>query len=149
MLLTRSDDTGDGKEERLTGGGGGGSGGRMQELLASYYGMQQRGVDSSTDVESTNFDAKAYARGLLRNDKVETLLRKDDEMVSSRGREGGREGEKGGRGEGRRGKGREITDCIYSRHFINTVRQNCCWPQVLVRASFFCALCIFVVGGRA
>lgn len=53
----------------------------MQELLASYYGMQ-RGVDRSSDVESTNFDAKSYVRGLLQKDKVETLLRKDDEMVS-------------------------------------------------------------------
>lgn len=56
-------------------------GGRMQELLASYYGLQ-RGADRSTDVESTNFDAKTYVRGLLQKDKVETLLRKDDEMVS-------------------------------------------------------------------
>lgn len=53
----------------------------MQELLASYYGMQ-RGADRSSDVESTNFDAKAYVGRLLRNEKVETLLRKDDEMVS-------------------------------------------------------------------
>lgn len=56
------------------------SGGRMQELLASYYGMQ-RGVDRSSDVESTNFDPKAYVKGLLKNNRVETLLRKDDEMV--------------------------------------------------------------------
>lgn len=52
----------------------------MQELLASYYGMQ-RGADRSSDMESTAFDSKAYVRGLLRNEKVETLLRKDDEMV--------------------------------------------------------------------
>lgn len=52
----------------------------MQELLASYYGMQ-RGADRSSDIESTTFDSKAYVRGLLKNEKVETLLRKDDEMV--------------------------------------------------------------------
>ncbi|CAM9467283.1 unnamed protein product [Hapterophycus canaliculatus] len=62
-----------------------GSGARMKELLASYYGMQQQhqrnGADMSSDVESTYFDSKRYVSGLLRNDKVETLLRKDDEMV--------------------------------------------------------------------
>lgn len=52
----------------------------MQELLASYYGMQS-GIDRSSDVESTSFDSKSYVIGLLRNEKVETLLRKDDEMV--------------------------------------------------------------------
>lgn len=57
----------------------------MKELLASYYGMQQQrsGADMSSDVESTYFDAKRYVAGLLTNDKVETLLRKDDEMVRS------------------------------------------------------------------
>lgn len=55
----------------------------MQELLASYYGMH-RGADRSSDIESTTFDAKAYVRGLLKNEKVETLLRKDDEMVRVR-----------------------------------------------------------------
>lgn len=55
----------------------------MNELLASYYGMQQQrsGADMSSDVESTYFDATRYVSGLLKNDKVETLLRKDDEMV--------------------------------------------------------------------
>lgn len=56
----------------------------MKELLASYYGMQQQersGADMSSDVESTYFEAKRYVAGLLMNDKVETLLRKDDEMV--------------------------------------------------------------------
>ncbi|CAM9459336.1 unnamed protein product [Ectocarpus sp. 8 AP-2014] len=56
----------------------------MKELLASYYGMQQQersGADKSSDVESTYFEAKRYVAGLLKNDKVETLLRKDDEMV--------------------------------------------------------------------
>lgn len=55
----------------------------MHELLATYYGMQ-RGADRSSDVESNKFDAKLYVRGLLRNDRVETLLRKDDEMVRGR-----------------------------------------------------------------
>ena len=55
----------------------------MQELLASYYGMQ-RGVDRSSDVESTKFDVKSYVKGLLKNDKVETLLRKDESMVRRR-----------------------------------------------------------------
>lgn len=64
-------------DEPLPAGAGGG---RMQELLESYYGMQ-RGVDRSTDIESTAFDAKAYVRGLLKNDRIETLLRKDDDMV--------------------------------------------------------------------
>lgn len=58
-----------------------GNGGRMQELLASYYGMQ-RGGDRTSDMESTTFDSKAYIRGLLRNEKMEKLLQKDDEMVS-------------------------------------------------------------------
>ncbi|CAN0466343.1 unnamed protein product, partial [Ectocarpus sp. 12 AP-2014] len=56
----------------------------MKELLASYYGMQQQerdGADMSSDVESTYFEAKRYVADLLKNDKVETLLRKDDEMV--------------------------------------------------------------------
>ncbi len=43
--------------------------------------QQRSGEDMSSDVESTYFDAKRYVVGLLRNDKVETLLRKDDEMV--------------------------------------------------------------------
>ncbi|CAM9824847.1 unnamed protein product, partial [Laminaria digitata] len=78
-------DDSDAEEERVAamagaGGGGGGGGGRMQELLASYYGMQ-RGADRSSDVESTNFDARQYVKGLLQKEKVETLLRKDDEMV--------------------------------------------------------------------
>lgn len=59
----------------------------MKELLASYYGMQQQqnrtGKDMSSDVESTYFDPKRYVAGLLRNDKIETLLRKDDEMVGA------------------------------------------------------------------
>lgn len=54
----------------------------MQELLANYYGMQ-RGTDRSSDMESTAFDSKEYVRGLLRTEKMETLLRKDDEMVRS------------------------------------------------------------------
>lgn len=85
-LLLFSDDS-DAEEERAAAmarvGGGGGGGGRMQELLASYYGMQ-RGADRSSDVESTNFDARQYVRGLLQKEKVETLLRKDDEMVRAK-----------------------------------------------------------------
>lgn len=84
-LLLFSDDS-DAEEERaaaMARVAGGGGGGRMQELLASYYGMQ-RGADRSSDVESTNFDARQYVRGLLQKEKVETLLRKDDEMVRAR-----------------------------------------------------------------
>ena len=65
----------------------------MQELLASYYGMQ-RGADRSSDVESTNFDARQYVRGLLQKEKVETLLRKDDEMVRARDKHTEKEGER-------------------------------------------------------
>lgn len=73
-LAKKSDEDGNNTTPRASGGG------RMQELLASYYGIQ-RGTDRSSDVESTSFDSKAYVRGLLKNEKVETLLRKDDDMV--------------------------------------------------------------------
>lgn len=52
----------------------------MRQLLADYYGMQ-RGVDRTSDMESTTFDSKEYVRGLLRTEKMDTLLSKDDEMV--------------------------------------------------------------------
>ena len=100
-----SDDS-DAEEERAAAMAGvGGGGGRMQELLASYYGMQ-RGADRSSDVESTNFDARQYVRGLLQKEKVETLLRKDDEMVRPRDAHSEREGERG-RGRERGGGERE------------------------------------------
>ncbi|CAN0194719.1 unnamed protein product [Ectocarpus sp. 6 AP-2014] len=87
MLGHYSDDDSDGQERpaaATTAAAAAGSGARMKELLASYYGMQQQersGPDMSSDVESTYFEAKRYVAGLLKNDKVETLLRKDDEMV--------------------------------------------------------------------
>ncbi|CAN0049278.1 unnamed protein product, partial [Discosporangium mesarthrocarpum] len=56
------------------------AGGPMRELLASYYGMQ-KGPDRSLDVDSANFDSEAYVRGLLKKEKLEGLLRKDEEMV--------------------------------------------------------------------
>lgn len=99
-----SDDDSDGPGRPAAPAAAAGSGARMKELLASYYGMQQQqqrsGEDMSSDVESTYFDAKRYVAGLLRSDKIETLLRKDDEMVSE-----GECEEVGGRGsEGREGK---------------------------------------------
>lgn len=82
--LQNSDDDSDGPDRPAAPAAAAGSGARMKELLASYYGMQQQqrtGEDMSSDVESTYFDPKQYVAGLLRNDKIETLLRKDDEMV--------------------------------------------------------------------
>ena len=82
--MQRSDDDSDGHDRPAAAAAAAGSGARMKELLASYYGMQQQqrtGEDMSSDVESTYFDPKRYVSGLLRNDKIETLLRKDDEMV--------------------------------------------------------------------
>lgn len=83
--LQRSDDDSDGHDRPAAAAAAAGSGARMKELLASYYGMQQQqqrtGEDMSSDVESTYFDPKRYVSGLLRNDRIETLLRKDDEMV--------------------------------------------------------------------
>ncbi|CAM9697603.1 unnamed protein product, partial [Choristocarpus tenellus] len=52
----------------------------MGELLASYYGLQ-KGPERSLDVDSASFDAEAYVRGLLKREKLDGLLKKDDEMV--------------------------------------------------------------------
>ncbi|CAM9791582.1 unnamed protein product [Pylaiella littoralis] len=83
LLRHDSDDDSERPAGYTTAAATAGSGARMNELLASYYGMQQQpsGADMSSDVESTYFDPKRYVSGLLKNDKIETLLRKDDEMV--------------------------------------------------------------------
>ncbi|CAM9876920.1 unnamed protein product [Chrysoparadoxa australica] len=55
----------------------------MTELLKSYYGMQtpiqQR--DNTLDIDSSGFLVDEYVRRLLRDEEVEKLLRRDENMV--------------------------------------------------------------------
>lgn len=122
-----SDDDSDGHERHTAAAAAAGSGARMKELLASYYGMQQQqrtGEDMSSDVDSTYFDAKRYVAGLLRNDKIETLLRKDDEMVSA-GVRGITLVVAGRKRKDRRGEGR----CVFLPSLLELLRGSFDWRR--------------------
>ena len=55
----------------------------MRKLLSSYYGIdKEEDVKSKQqDLDSADFDADAFAVNLLRNERLSSLLKKDNELV--------------------------------------------------------------------
>lgn len=54
----------------------------MRKLLSSYYGIEKDDMKSKQqDLDSEDFDADAYAVKLLRNERLSSLLKKDNELV--------------------------------------------------------------------
>eukprot|EP00940_MAST-03C_sp_MAST-3C-sp2_P002744 g2744.t1 len=61
----------------------------MRKMLSSYYGIDEGGDDGSRgsrrqrsgDIDAEDFDADAYAAKILRNEKLSSLLKKDNELV--------------------------------------------------------------------
>lgn len=74
---------------------------RMRDLLASYYGMQDKGEqgaeagsvsnstqsqhtktsNSSQSIDDSSFEPKQYVRQLLKTSPLDVLLRRNDELV--------------------------------------------------------------------
>jgi hypothetical protein len=77
---------------------------RMRDLLASYYGMQDKGdqaggsvksgssqshnskggnsaATSQSQIDDNSFEPKAYVRQLLKTSPLDALLRRNDELV--------------------------------------------------------------------
>ncbi|GLE10971.1 hypothetical protein PINS_up023263 [Pythium insidiosum] len=56
---------------------------RMQELLSSYYGMQDKEseAESQRNIDSPGFDASVYVRELLQSKGLQELFTADDRLI--------------------------------------------------------------------